>query len=143
MILSLSLRGMECHKTTKSNFSFSASQGERKQGYCRFGTISPSAGYAEENCSQNRRFLNLVHVPEDPLAILIEGSRRYDAGDICARYPNAVIPAACRFRVCPDTRDITNGISRLLLNAQSLSASRTCSVSLPSAIDKSTTDRLL
>jgi hypothetical protein len=29
---------------------------KRKQGYCRFGKIFPSAGYAEENCSPNPRF---------------------------------------------------------------------------------------
>jgi hypothetical protein len=37
----------------------------------------------------------------------------------------------------------TSGISRVLLKAQSLSAPRTCNVSLPSATDQSTNGRLL
>src|SRR6202007_2524864 len=55
-------------------------------------------------CSNDDGFLRAVHVPEDSLAVLIESSCRDDTGDIRARQPDAVIPAACRFRVSPDTR---------------------------------------
>jgi hypothetical protein len=40
-----------------------------------------------------------VYIPEDPLAILIEGSRRDDSGHIGSEHPDAVIPAACDLRV--------------------------------------------
>jgi len=43
-----------------------------------------------------------MHVPKEPLAVLIEGSRRDDAQHIGSGHPDAVIPAACGFGVCPD-----------------------------------------
>jgi len=50
--------------------------------------------------------LRVMHVPEDALAVLIEGSRRNDSGHIGSGHPDAVIPAACDLRVCPDTRNV-------------------------------------
>lgn len=54
-----------------------------------------------------------------------------------------MIPATCGFRVGPDASDVNQRYFETALNAQSLSAPRTCSVSLPLAIDKSTKARLL
>jgi len=51
-------------------------------------------------------FLRVMHVPEESLAVLIEGSRRDDSGHVGSRHPNAVIPAPCDLRVCTDTSDV-------------------------------------
>lgn len=88
-------------------------------------------------------FLRVVHVPEDSLAVLIEGSRSDDSGHIGSGHPDAVIPAACGLRIGTDACDVDERNFEAALECQSLSAPRTCSISMPSAIDKSTTDRLL
>ena len=54
----------------------------------------------------NDGFLRMMHVPEDSLAVLIEGSCRDDSGDIGSGHPDAVIPAACGLRVCSDAPDV-------------------------------------
>jgi hypothetical protein len=48
--------------------------------------------------------LRVMLVPEHALAVLIEGSRSDDSGDIGSGHPDAVIPAACDLRVCTDAR---------------------------------------
>ena len=51
-------------------------------------------------------FVGIVNIPEDPLAVLIEGSRRDDSGHIGSGHPDPVIPAACDLRVCSDTCNV-------------------------------------
>jgi hypothetical protein len=91
---------------------------------------------------QSRWFSPGDEHPRDPLAVLIERSCGDDA-EAGAGHPDAVVPAVCDLRVCPTPAMWTSGISRVLLNAQSLSAPRTCNVRLPSAIERSTTVALL
>jgi hypothetical protein len=51
-------------------------------------------------------FLRVMHVPEDPLAVLMERSGCDDARHIGSGHPDSVIPAACSFRVCSDTCNV-------------------------------------
>src|SRR5262245_42442937 len=50
-----------------------------------------------------------MHIPEDSLSMLIEGSRRDDSGHIRSRHLDSVIPAAGGFRVGSDTRNVHEG----------------------------------
>ena len=87
--------------------------------------------------------LRVMHVPEDPLAVLIKGARRDDSGHVSSGHPDPVIPATCSLGVCPDTRNVDERYFETALERPELSAPQTCSISLPSAIDKSTNGRLL
>jgi hypothetical protein len=59
-------------------------------------------------------------------------------------YPDAVIPAACGFRVCSDARDVDKGYFEAALERpEFVITPPTCNVNLPSAIEKSTKVRLL
>src|SRR5580704_6498985 len=51
-------------------------------------------------------FLWMVNVPEDSLAVLIEGARSDDSGHIGSGHPDAVIPTACDLRVGTDAGDV-------------------------------------
>jgi hypothetical protein len=51
-------------------------------------------------------FLRVMHVPEDSLAILIEGACRDDSGHVGSGHPYAVPPSACGVRVCSDSRNM-------------------------------------
>jgi hypothetical protein len=51
-------------------------------------------------------FVGIVNIPEDSLTVLTKRSRRDDSGDIGSGQSNAVIPATCGFRICPDSRNV-------------------------------------
>src|SRR5437588_12439486 len=50
--------------------------------------------------------LRVMHVPEDSLAVLIEGSGSNHSGHTGSGHPHAVQPSACDLRVGSDARDV-------------------------------------
>jgi hypothetical protein len=48
------------------------------------------------------RVLRIVDIPEDPLAVLIEGASRHHSGNVGARHSQPVPPAVRYGWVCPD-----------------------------------------
>jgi hypothetical protein len=52
-------------------------------------------------------FVGIVNIPEDSLTVLIKRSRRDDSWDTGSGQSNAVIPATCDFRVCPDSSNVS------------------------------------
>jgi len=48
----------------------------------------------------------VMHIPEHSFTVLIESSRRDDAGHVGSRHSDAVIPTACDLWVGPDARDV-------------------------------------
>jgi hypothetical protein len=85
-------------------------------------------------------FLWIVNIPEDSLAVLIEGSSRDESGHVGSGHPDAVIPRACGLRVSPDTRNVDERDFEAAPKSPELLSAPDSNVSLPFAIDRSTNE---